>query len=893
MNRSFDWFGRFENPQLILCNPSGKELYVMPHAKEVIVMLRFNGYSELEFKVHKLAKNVEIPYYKQIESMREVKVENYSVFTIDTVDEETDGATWFKIVRCKSRNAIFSTKSLVGFKGTKRLYSPHDNDSVLGKILTLFPDWTIDRVDSDLWEEFRTYDISEQNCYDFMMNDIQEDFNCVFKFDTFNKTISVDCMKHAISKTDIYVSFENLLKQITINQSEGVTTALDVYGGDGLDINLVNPTGTSVIYNFSHYKNTDWISQNTINKITSWEDLFRVKQPIYANLLTTYKEKNTNLIKYKTELYDLHQEEKSVNDLISVRISSGQSYSDLNSKLYDVQNRISSKQAQITSEESLLKSINDSMKAINRELAFETTFTKDEMIELNSIIKQSVYQNDCYIKTSIMSDVEIQEQAQKLYDAGNTVLSRLSQPRYTFSGEIINFLAIKEFDAFSEQLELGCEMTISIDGTNCFTPILLEYTLNFDNIEQSTFTFCNDLRASNSEFDFASIFEGFQSSISNISYSKGMWEDYLTSGDKDSFNDMKNNALDLTTKDIISSDNQDFKISSYGIRGKKLGSPNEIWVTNNCIAFSRDNFATSSLALGETTINGVKSFGLIADHIVGNMIAGKSLIIKNSNNTVTIDGNGINATNANLTLLRSDGASGVYINPTDGIKIKSKINNVLTDVFYVDGVGNLNFKGNLTGATGTFSGEVKGASFIGGSININNRFKVDDGGNCTATSVKITGGNFESGSISGGSISGTTISGSRISGGSIDIDTDLYVGSQIYMKENGSLTGINFGRRSSIYNTDGFMIVRCDGFYVESPNIQLGSVSVSDIPTKSWVTDNTASILYVDREVDNINDKISDLEDYDIPYNAVYNSSSKLLKFYNRRGGLLFDVTLS
>lgn len=909
MKRSFDWFGRFETPQLVLCNPSGKELYVMPTAKQIKMTLRFIGYSELEFVVDKLPLGIEVPYYSLLESMREVRMDNYGTFIIDTVDEKSDSATWQKTVKCKSRSAIFATKYLVGFKGTKRLYSPYTTDTILGKILSLFPDWTIGSVDSDLWEEYRTYDVSEQNCYDFLMNDVQEDFNCVFKFDTINKIISVDCVQHAITKTDIYVSFSNLLKDITINQSEGVTTALEVYGGDGLNINSVNPLGTSVIYNFSHYKNTKWISQSTINKLTAWENKVKSQQTTYANLLTQYKEKNTQLITFKTELYDLQQKEKSINDIISTRISSNQSYLDLNNQLTDIRNKIIAKATQISNKESELKSIDNSMKTINSSLSFQNNFTKEELIEVASITKQSVYQNDCYVRTSIMSDVEIQEQSQKLYNMGDIVLSRLSQPRYTFSGEIINFLALKEFDVFSDQLQLGCEMCVSIDDVNCFYPILLEYELDFDDIEESSFTFCNALRPSNGEFDYASIFEGFQSSINNISYSKGMWEDYIASGDKSSFDDFKNNALDLAKKEIISNDGQDFKISSYGIRGKKLGSTNEIWITNNCIAFSKNNFSSASLALGETTINGVKSFGLIADHVVGNLIAGKSLIINNSNNTVKIDGEGIIATNANLTLLKSDGSSGVYLNPSDGIKIKSRINNVLQDVFYVDAGGNLNFKGNLTGATGTFSGNINGASFIGGSININDKFTVDNVGNCVASSLTakqakfnscdLKDSTFEAGSIKGSSIDigdgaftvnstgyvyGSNmkiggdsvfegkITGGSMTGGSIDILSDVYVGNEIYLQEAKGikLTGINFGRDSKIGNNSGTLIVEANEFFVDSPNIQLGTSNISDFVTEEWCKENLITEETIDKK----------LKAMKYVANVVWNESSRLLKVF-------------
>ena len=55
--------------------------------------------------------------------------------------------------------------------------------------------------------------------------------------------------------------------------------------------------------------------------------------------------------------------------------------------------------------------------------------------------------------------------------------------------------------------------------------------------------------------------------------------------------------------------------------------------------------------------------------------------------------------------------------------------------FYIDSSGNLHFEGDLTGATGTFSGALKG-----GSINLGNgTFMVDSDGNMIANSGTFGG----------------------------------------------------------------------------------------------------------------------------------------------------------
>ena len=68
---------------------------------------------------------------------------------------------------------------------------------------------------------------------------------------------------------------------------------------------------------------------------------------------------------------------------------------------------------------------------------------------------------------------------------------------------------------------------------------------------------------------------------------------------------------------------------------------------------------------------------------------------------------------------------------TSGITLYSS-GSIHAPQFYIDTSGNAFFKGNITGASGTFSGTVSGATITGGTINIGpNKFSVDSSGNST------------------------------------------------------------------------------------------------------------------------------------------------------------------
>ena len=797
MFRSFDVYGKFETSQLILCNPNGKELSVISHALHIKPVLRIGGYSELSFEVSKIVDGKLVKYYDLLQKLRLVKLENYGVFVIDDIKEHRDGIKTYKSITCKSIDVLFALKSLIDLDGTYKLYDILGGESIMRLILEKMPDWSIGEFDADLMNTYRTYNISEQNLYDLMMNDLSEDFQCVFTFDTFNKLINIKTTKNQIKKTDIFVSFENLLKDIEISTvTDNIKTSLEVYGADNLSIHEVNPLG-STIYNFDYFKNTEWLSQETIDAINVWESKVEANRIVFANNLTQIKDLNTTLIGYKIQLTDLESELKALENVLSAQVTQNISTSETLQSIANKNNEIDIKKSQITQTEMQITTLKETNSTIQDNLKLSNNLTETQLLELMSISNTTsgTYTNDAFVKTSDMSNVEIQEEAQRLYDLALTVLEKESQPRYTFTANIINFLALQWAEKYSNQLELGCEFTVGIDDDTYFYPVLLEYSLDFDDLKSCTMTFSNGLRLTNDQFDFASLFNGIKSTVSSVSTSKGLWEDYVKSGDKDSLYSLKHDTLDLATKSIKSTSGQDFLIDQTGIRGRKLLdgnvlSPNQLWMANNGIYMTTDNWQTSSLALGDIVFNGVKKYGLATELLIGNLIAGESLVIKNQNNTVSIDAKGLIATNASITLNSASGNNQILINPDDAIRIKSKIDGELQDVFYIDIDGNLNFKGTLTGAKGTFSGDINASNFIGGTINIGyGNFEVDEGGNCTANSLNLNGGSINvNDQFTVDKYGNARASSISLVGGDININDNFIVDSKGNCTTAGNLT---------------------------------------------------------------------------------------------------------
>jgi hypothetical protein len=97
-------------------------------------------------------------------------------------------------------------------------------------------------------------------------------------------------------------------------------------------------------------------------------------------------------------------------------------------------------------------------------------------------------------------------------------------------------------------------------------------------------------------------------------------------------------------------------------------------------------------------------YSLVADVLVGRIIAGNQLTIENSNNTFSVNESGATLTNANFTINSTNNLSKIILNPNDGIKIQTNISGTWTDKFYVDSSGNLVLVGKLTANKGTIGG---------------------------------------------------------------------------------------------------------------------------------------------------------------------------------------------
>jgi hypothetical protein len=139
-------------------------------------------------------------------------------------------------------------------------------------------------------------------------------------------------------------------------------------------------------------------------------------------------------------------------------------------------------------------------------IAYSPNMTQAQYLELCSYMFENSYTNDNIVTVDTDTPALVQERSQDLYDHAVIVLAKTSIPRYEFSGEYSNFISLKEFSAFTEELELGKVITVKKDDNTTLGAALLELSITYDNPTDFSMTFSNRFRLDNSVFIYGDIF---------------------------------------------------------------------------------------------------------------------------------------------------------------------------------------------------------------------------------------------------------------------------------------------------------------------------------------------------------------------------------------------------
>lgn len=322
-----DKFGNVKDFTFILSTKNYKHLDQLNNVKRETIDFKanLNSANELSFEVYKEVNGEIEKLWKDIIDLKSVYVPELNEYfeievTYDDKLDEVKTVVGKSLCECELSQAIIHGTEIntqtdsdrVDYVQTTFYNGENPKGSLLHRILSFVPHYSIKHVDASLCNLQRSFSIDGTSVYDFLTGECAEQFNCLFVFDSTDRTVSVydlyttcyecghrgaynfvcpECGSKNVSyfgqDTEIYVNKENLTDDIKFQTDVGsIKNCFRLRSGDDdMDAAIIsmNPNGTPYIYYITPEQRAD-MSTELVNKMDSYDALVEEYTPEYQEL---------------------------------------------------------------------------------------------------------------------------------------------------------------------------------------------------------------------------------------------------------------------------------------------------------------------------------------------------------------------------------------------------------------------------------------------------------------------------------------------------------------------------------------------------------------------------------------------------------------------------------
>ena len=375
-------------------------------------------------------------------------------------------------------------------------------------------------------------------------------------------------------------------------------------------------------------------------------------------------------------------------------------YVDYYKKLNLCKEEIKLRTTEIKTVTDLLGIVEGSKNEIQNALNFEN-FLADVDLWLDFIAyrRESTYQNDNY-KSDGLSNMEVYDTAIEFIDIAKDDIYKSATLQHSITATLKNLLVMKEFKPIVDYFSVGNWIQIEIDN-KLYRLRLLDYEINFDNLNNIAITFSDVKQAQNNATDIESILNSAASMAT--SYGALVRQAGQNKKSSDKLNDWVNKGLALTKMKIIdSAENQNITFDNHGLLAKEYlpltdtYDEKQLKLINRGLYLTSDDWQTSKAGIGDFVFYNPSTglmenaYGVIADVLVGNLILSEKVGVYNTDNSVVMDERGLTITADN----RESGANKTVFHIDRLIKDVNG-DDVKQALLYVDSDGLLTLNGSI------------------------------------------------------------------------------------------------------------------------------------------------------------------------------------------------------
>ena len=273
---------------------------------------------------------------------------------------------------------------------------------------------------------------------------------------------------------------------------------------------------------------------------------------------------------------------------------------------------------------------------------------------LFNYIREGEYQNSNYISDGLANN-KLVEYAQELLDKGSKELAKATELQYSLSDDLNNLLNTEEFAPFKDKFELGdyiiCGIgdnkeNLDVDDHN-YKLRLISLSYTYGTPESVSVTFANVTKIKNYFSDTQDILaqaKSMGSSYAAVTHQVDKNTDTtatVNSWNQDGLNSSLTKIMN-NTREEVTYDNSGIILKEYDYtydesKDNKIYNDDQLRITHDILAFTKDNWKTASLGLGRQDYkyydikdhNVKKSatdYGLIAKFVNAGFITGSQII---------------------------------------------------------------------------------------------------------------------------------------------------------------------------------------------------------------------------------------------------------------------------
>ena len=511
------------------------------------------------------------------------------------------------------------------------------------KLKVVFPNIELTHNTGKYEEKLNTkYRYFEADCCSWttMLERIEEAFECIIEFDTYNQIVNIYDKDSFGEDTGIVINYENAIKEINKSQKVGdIVTRLYV-NSPNVSIAEENPLGTEYVEDYSYFMENGIMSNALIQALKHYNEVLEAKNTEFLGYKVTKNSINQLLIKRQSELLALQEKYKVENAILSAYIKENNSekqsaqsevVSNLEKEITDMLATIQNLTNQSDDLLAKMTQIGIDIKKENVSYNGQKIFNQDLLDELEDYVIESSITNDYYTL------------AYTLYQHALEVIKDMNLLYIDFTMTTYDFLnRIVVPDEWNQHIKIGSRFKLDTEHSDLldeegniqlygftFTPNTAD---GFGNVSNLSFT--NNKEPKQTAIKTIADTAKKANQVSNMTnFWKETWK--ASANNNVAVEELLQNGLDVSAQVVRGKGTiNKIDISESGIYVIDAEDENkQIYYGSGLIAITTDKWKSSQLA--------IDSSGVMAEVVVGKLLLGSKLEIGNEDNTFVINPHGM------------------------------------------------------------------------------------------------------------------------------------------------------------------------------------------------------------------------------------------------------------